>query len=188
MTTMQKVLLGSAVALFAICSGAGLFLYYHGLSIFSGEAVENEVAYQVQHSMENALVMHQSIPCSVTLRGNDLDISTYTDTSGNSSVNIVNNDATILNGEVEVSTNGVDIYMADMHLHAMPAVEANVFSLAETDIDRGITGYLTPGSSLETGFERGVNEGLQRAHLLPTSVNLTDEAMIIGCVDQGSSG
>jgi hypothetical protein len=190
MTSMQKVLLFGAIALFAFCSGSGLFIYYRGLSsvhIFSGKAVENEVAYQVQHSMENALVMHQSIPCSVTLHGIDLDISTITDTSGDRSVNIVNDDALILNGAVEVSTDGVDIYMADMHLHAIPAVEGNVFSLAETNIDRGITGFLTPGSSLEAGFERGVNEGLQRAHLVPTSVELMDEAMVIGCIDQGST-
>ena len=63
MSTMQKVLLGGALVAVLLCSGAGLFGYYRlwpRLKEGSTEAVETEVAYQVQLSMENALVMRQN--------------------------------------------------------------------------------------------------------------------------------
>ena len=184
MSTMQKVLLGGALAILLLCSGAGLFGYYRLWPQFregSTTAVANEVAFQVERSMENALVMRQHDPCTVHLAGHDLDISTYTDASGESRVDVANDDATIVNGLVEVSQDGVDIYMVDMHLHGVPAVDDGAFILTDTKLDRGITSFLIDGHALETGFERGVNAGLQRASLVPISVSTEDGTMHIEC-------
>jgi hypothetical protein len=184
MSTMQKVLLAGALAIVLLCSGDGLFGYYRLWPRFregSTTAVANEVAFQVERSMENALVMRQHDPCTVHLAGPDLDFSTYTDTSGESQVDIVNDDATIVNGLVEVSAGGIDIYMVDMHLHGIPAVQDGNFTLTNTDLDRGVTSFLIDGSALETGFERGINAGLRRASLVPVSVETVDGTMHIGC-------
>jgi hypothetical protein len=183
---MQKVLLGGALAALLLCSGAGLFGYYRlwpRIQAGSTKAVEREVAFQVERSMENALVMHKRTPCAITLAGRDLDISTYTDTTGDSTVQIVNSDAAIINGLVEVTTNGIDIYMADMHLHGVPAVQDGAFELTDTDVDHGITSLLIDESALETGFEGGVNAGLASLSLTPVSVEIKDGSMIIACED-----
>jgi hypothetical protein len=133
--------------------------------------------------MENALVMHKRNPCAVTLAGHDLDISTYTDTSGESGFDIVNSDATIVNGLVEVTANGIDIYMADMHLRGLPLVQDGAFELTDTDVDRGITSLVVDESALETGFERGVNAGLASVSLVPVSVEIKNGLMTIACKD-----
>ena len=120
------------------------------------------------------------------LASHDLDISTYTDTSGDSQVNIVNGDASITNGFVEINADGIDIYLADMRLHGVPVVQDGMFMLVDTDLEKGISSLLIDGSGLETGFERGVNEGLQRAQIIPTSLLVEDSKMTIGCEAQAA--
>lgn len=184
MSTMQKVLLGGALAGLLLCSGAGLFGYYRlwpRIQAGSTKAVEREVAFQVERSMENALVMHKRNPCAVTLAGHDLNISTYTDTSGEAGVDIANGDATIINGVVEVTTNGIDIFMADMQLHGVPAVQDGAFMLIDTDVGHGIASLLVDESALDRGFERGVNAGLASVSLVPVAVETTNGSMIISC-------
>jgi hypothetical protein len=186
MSTMQKVLLAGALAALLLRSGAGLFGYYRlwpRIQAGSTKAVELEVAFQVERSMENALVKHKRDPCAVTLAGHDLDISSYTDTTGESGVEIVNSDAAIINGLVEVTSNGIDIYMADLHLHGVPAVQDGAFELTDTDVDHGITSLLINKSALETSFERGVNAGLASVSLIPISVETRDGSMTIACED-----
>jgi hypothetical protein len=184
MSSMQKVLLGGALAVFLLCAGAGLFGYYRVLPWFRegmSDAIEAEVAYRVEESMANALVMHTQNPCAVHLAGHDLNISTYTDTSGSRSIDVVNDDATIVNGEVVVTSDGIEIYAADMHLHGVPDIQNGVFTLEDAEIDRSLAGLLFEGSALESGFEQGVNAGLRRAQLVPTSVQLEDGSMVMGC-------
>lgn len=184
MSTMQKVLLGGALVVFLLCSAAGLFGYYRLLPRWregSTDAIETEVAYQVQRSMENSLVLHQNIPCLVVLEGHDLNVSTFTDTSGERGIDIVNGDAAILNGEVVVSDTGLDIYVGDIHLHGVPVVRDGVFFLDESDLDQAFSRLLFDGDSVETGFELGVNAGLQRAQLVPSSVEVENGTMTIGC-------
>ncbi len=186
MSTMQKVLLGGALAALLLCSGAGLYGYYRlwpSLQSGSTEAVEQEVAFQVERSMENALVMHQRNPCAVTLSGHDLDISSFTDTTSDSSVEIFNGNATIVNGLVEIGADGIDITMADMQLHGVPAVQDNAFVLNDTDMTKGVTSLLVSQSALENGFERGVNAGLASISLSPIAVEMADESMTITCTD-----
>lgn len=184
MSTMQKVLLGGALAVFLLCAGAGLFGYYRVLPWFRegmSDAIEAEVAYRVEESMANALVMHTKNPCAVHLAGHDLNISTYTDTSGDRSIDVVNDDATIVNGEVYVTTDGIEIYAADMRLRGVPEIQNGVFELTDTTLDRSMAALLFDGSALESGFEQGVNAGLTRAQLVPTTVQFEEGSMIIGC-------
>ncbi len=140
-----------------------------------------EVTYRVQQSMEDALVKRQQNPCAVQLDGNDLDFSTYTDTSGDQQINVTNGNATIVNGDVAVTADGIDISVVDMYLHGVPTIQDGRFLLTETKIDQSLTGFLIDGSALETGFEDGVNAGLQRAQLVPVSVQLEDGTMTIEC-------
>ncbi len=184
MTTMQKVLLGGALAVFLLCTGAGLVGYYRVLPWFRegmNDAIEAEVAYRVEQSMGNALAMHTQNPCAVRLSGPNLNISTYTNPSGDRSIDVFNDDATIVNAEVVVTTDGIEIYAADMQFRGVPEVRNGVFELEDVKLDRSVASLLFEGSALESGFERGVNAGLQRAQLVPTSVQLEDGSMIIGC-------
>ena len=184
MSTMQKVLLGGALVVFLLCSAGGLWGYYRLLPRWregSSEAIESEIAYQVQRSMENALVLHNRIPCSVQLEGHDLDVSSYTDTSGERGVEIFNGDAAILNGEVIVSESGLDIYVGDLRVHAVPVVRDGVFSLEESELDQSLSWLLFDGDAVEAGFERGLNAGLQSAQIVPASVDVADGVMTIGC-------
>lgn len=181
---MQKVLIGGAVAFLLLCVGGGLYGYntlWPRIKEGSTKAVEREVAFRVRQSMSGALVTHDPDPCQIELDPHDLSFSTLTTSSDEQQVVIENGDAIITNGIVLVGPDGVDLVMADMHLHGVPAIENGAFTFTEVDTSGILAAFMIDESALEDGFIRGVNEGLQSAKLEPTSVQTTDGVMTISC-------
>lgn len=186
MATMQKALLVGALAIFLLCSAGGLYAYRNvqiDIPDFFSDAVETEVAYQVQLSMAHAVDTRSNAPCTVTLSSSDVDFSTYLDTSVGSSIDVSNSDATIVNGQVEIGLDGIDLSAGELHARAVPEIQDGTFILTDIDYDRGLSSFLFSGSAFTDGFVQGVNDGLRAAQLTPTSVEIAPGTMIIGCHD-----
>lgn len=184
MSTKQTYLLGSALAILLLCVGAGLFGYYRILPrVQKGAtaAVEKEIAFQLEHSMQDALKTHQTDPCLLELSPHDIDISSRVTSTGERRVDVVNSNATLSNVVIEVHPNGIDVYLADMHLHAVPTVASGAFALTDIDLDEGASSIIFKGSAIESGFVQGMNDALANASLTPISVQTTDDQMTIGC-------
>jgi hypothetical protein len=173
MSTMQKVLLGITLSAILLCSTGGIYGYYrlwpHIHKHFS-TAIEEEIASSVEATVAPKFAAMAADPNQLLVYEQDLDFNTYTDNSGESGVDVTNGVATIYNSVLTIGPNGIDVYLADMHLHGTPAITAGRFDLIDVESDGGLTGKLLDPKAIETGIERGLNAALAQASVSPDEV------------------
>lgn len=173
MSTMQKVLLGIALSTVLICSAAGIYGYLRVWpripGIFSG-ALESEISSEIEASIGPRVSAMGSTSGQLLISEQDLDFNTLVDDSGDSGVDVTNGEATIYNSVLTVGPNGIDVSLAGVQLHAVPAITHGQFDLIELESTGGLAGKLIDPHAIEQGIESGINAALAQAPQKPQSV------------------
>ena len=173
MSTMQKVLLGITLSAILLCSTGGIYGYFRLWPKFHEQlssAVEEEIASTIEATVAPKFAAMAGSPNQLLIYEQDLDFNTYTDTTGESGVDVTNGDATIYNSVLMIGPEGIDVFLADMHLHGTPTMTAGRFDLIDVESEGGLTGKLLDPKAIEIGIERGLNAALGQASTSPLEV------------------
>ncbi len=190
MSGKQKVLLGVALAVLLVCSAGGLYGYFElwpQIRAHTSNAMEDEIAANVERSVALALALESPEDGTVRISAADLDFSSLHDDSGESGFDVTNDDATIYNAFVEILPDGVHFYLADMQLDATPAIVDGQFVLGDSSMERGLTGKMLETDVLEQGVTRGVNAAFANASLQPIGVYILDNMLYVSVAEREST-
>lgn len=173
MSRMQKVLLGIALSAVLLCSAGALYGYYRvwpGWQEHISKDVEDEIAGAIASSIGPKSAALSGPPDELLVYAQDLDFNSYTDDSGESGFDVSNGEVTIYNSVVTIDPAGIDVYLADMHVHAVPVVTAGRLDLVDFESGRSLAGKLLDAEAIERGIERGINSALEQAPEAPHDV------------------
>lgn len=166
MSRMQKILLACVVTFVLLCVGGGLYGYFRiwpRVPAAISAETENQIADSVQSAVSQRIAAAGRNPNQIVIYAQDFDFNDYVDGTDESGFDYANGDVTIYNSVVTIDANGIDVYLADMHLHAGMEVIDGRIELVDPRTDRGLTGFLAKPDAIVDGIERGMNEALAMA-------------------------
>jgi hypothetical protein len=163
MSGMQKVLLVGVITSVLLCAGGGLYGYFR-LWPHIPETVSAATEHQISTSVQSAVSMRIAAtghdPQQVVLYAQDFDFNDYVDGSGESGLDYSDGEVTIYNSVVTIDGSGIDISLADMHIHAEVAIIDGRFELLDPQVDNGLSAFFLKPEAIVNGIEQGVNEAL----------------------------